>query len=422
VAAGYSAEVLCALKQAPTWMLKSLTWPHSVLGLLVAGDVVAAKAHLSGERKWTLSGPADWEAAGVYWATFFEDRNMARVCFEKASTSHWQCSKPDQASMAWNWLKLCGDVDCALRCLYADIDNGPTMGTVDPFAWHPLIAHADAWMTLFDRKDWAARYLEYAATAGAAEDVGRLFPVAMAWSCILRDDRRAATEAELAMGNKHESLMFASLYWYCIADDREKAKQCLWSKEWSDYPSARFRLELAQCMAMFRGFGDSDLSLRHAEALIDEVTREKQTNILVRCAAAELWSSVAGAGAENLLHVAADQAEETCELFDIAETWRRLAHLPADSRLAGACKVLEQAEEIAANYIDYYFCAHSWKTIVGDEASSERCLLKGEACACNPQGIALLARGWVELLGRPARSRKLVLEKSRTILPKDSTL
>ena len=300
--------------------------------------------------------------------------------------------------------------------------DGPPVVPGDGLVWHSLIAYADAWMTLFEQKNWAALYLEYASAAGAAEGEGGLFPAAMAWLCILRDESRAAALAERGMGNKHESLLFAELYWYCMAGNREKARQCLWSKEWSDYRSARFRLRLAQCIVMFRGFDDNEMNRRQAEALIDEVAREKQTDIRLRCATAELWSSVAGVGAEDLLVAAVTQAEETCELLEIAETWRRLAHLPADIQLSKAREVLEHAEAIAANAIDYHCCARSWKTVIGDEASSERCLLSGEACACDSQDISLLAQDWVELLGQQARAQKLVLEKSGKILAKDSTL
>ena len=420
VAAGYSAEVLRALKQVPTWMIKSLTWPHSVLRLLVADDLVAAKAHLSAGLRWTLSGPADWEAAGIYWAVFFNDRDMARVYFEKAVAAQPHRLEMDQATLAWDWLRLCDNTDCALLCLYGAMDSGPYGGSDDDMMWQPMIALAEAWMTLFNRKDWAGRYLEYASAAGTMHCVSGLFPAAIAWMCILQDEKRATALAEQAMGDKREALLSAPLYWCCIADDREKARKCLWSKEWSDYQSARFRLRLAQGIVMFQGVGDIQTSLGHAEALICEVTREKQTDIWTQCAAAELWSNVSGPGAEDLLVTAEAQAEETCGLLEIAETWRRLTHLSAETCLSGARKVLEHAEQIAAHPMDYYFCANSWKTVVGDEESTERCLLKGEAGASNTQEISLLAQCWTTMLGRPARTRKLILEKSRTILPKES--
>jgi hypothetical protein len=399
-------------------MLRSLVWPHSVLNLLVTGDDAAAKAHLSAGRDWTLCGMADWEAAGVYWATLFEDRQMARMCFEKAAAGHLQRYQTDQASLAWNWLRLCGDTDCALRCLYADMDAGPTGGTTDILAWHPLIAHADAWMTLFGREDWAAQYLEYASNAAASQGAAGLFPAAMAWMCILGAERKGASLAQQGMGTKGESLLSAALYWYCIANDREAARQCLWSKEWSNYQSGHFRLSLAQCLVMFKGLGSDQDFLRHAEALVREVTDEENTDIRTRCSAAELWSNMGGAGADTMLESAEAQAEESCELFDIAESWKRLVHLPADTRLSGVRKVLEHAEEIADNAIDYNFCANSWKTIAGDTEGTERCLTKGEDCASGPQDLSLLAQGWTKLLGRPAEARRLVLEKATPILIK----
>ena len=419
VAHGCATEIVAALGKAPPWMLQSLGWPHSALSLLATGDDAAARALLHDGRGWTLSGMADWEAAGVYWATFFEDRPMARTCFEKAAAGHLQRYQTDQASLASNWLRLCGDTDCALRCLYADMDCGPTGGTTDPLAWSPLIAHADAWMALFGRRDWAARYLEYASEAAAARGAAGMFPSAMAWTCILGQENESAALAERGMRNRDESLHFATLYWYCIASDRVKARQCLWSKEWSNYRSARFRLSLAQCLVMFNDLGRDTECLRHAEALVKEVTDEELTEIRTRCSAAELWSGAFGDGAESMLETAERQAEESCELFDIAESWRRLAHLAPEGRLFGVRKVLAHAEDIADNAMDYHFCANAWKTLAGDNEGAERCLVKGEDCACDPQDISLLAQGWTELLGRPTEARRLVLEKARSILVKE---
>lgn len=416
VARGYGQQVLVALRQAPAWLLRSLLWPHSVLSLLVAGDGAAAKAHLADARRSTLSAIADWEAAGVYWATFFQDRQMACDCFEKAAASQGPNLDADQACMAWDWLRLCGDQDRALSCLYAAMNAGPASGTIDALAWHPLVTHADAWMTLFDREDWAAQYLEYASAAAASGGGAGLFPTATAWMQILGNERRAAALAEQGMRSKGESIRCALLYWHCVANDREKAMECLWVKEWPNCRSPRFRLSLAQCTVMFKGFDGEEDCRCHAQGLIKEASAEELTDITTQCAAAKLWSSVAGAGAEDMLAAAEAQAKESCDLLEIADTWRRLAHVSAEMRLARAHQVLEHAEEIADNAIDYSLCAHSWRTVVGDLGNTERCLAKGEAWACEPQDMSLLAQGWVKLLGRPDEARRLVLEKSQTIL------
>jgi hypothetical protein len=409
VAQGCARQVITALEKAPPWMLRSLAWPHSALALLAAGDETAAKARLADGRGWTLSGNADWQAAGVYWATLFEDRDEARICFEKAAAGHLQRYQADQASLAANWLGLCGDVDCALRCLYADMESGPTGGTTSDLAWHPLIAHADAWMTLFDRKDWAAQYLGYASDAAACSRTGGLFHAAMGWMCVLGDERKAVALADRGQHSRAEVLPFAFLYWCCIANDREKARQCLWSKEWSNYGTGHFRLSLAKCLAMFSNLGDDAKCLRHAETLIKEVADEKQTKIQTRCSAAELWSKHFGDGAETMLVDAESKVQESCELIPVAESWARLAHLPSETRLSGIQKVLAHAEDLADNAMDYSFCADSWKTIAGDEVGAERCLTKGEDCARDPQDLSIIAKGWTTLLGRPADARRLIL-------------
>lgn len=420
VAEGCASQVLAALGAAPSWMLRSLTWPHSTLALLATGDESGAKAHLIGNRRWMLSETADWEAAGVYWATFFEDRTMARHCFEKASGGHSRNYYKNRDSLAWNWLKLCGDADAALQCLYTDMDSGPTAGTTDEFAWYPLIAHADAWMTLFNRKDWATRYLEYASMAAGAPSAGGVFSTAMAWMCILGDEERAMDLAKRGMKNQDEFYPRAALYWYCIANDQKKARQCLWSKKWSKYQSEGFRIGLAESIVMFKGFDRDEDCLRHAKALIAEVMAEKLTEIDTRCMAAEIWSTMVGQGAEDMLTTAAAQAGESCELFEVARAWRQMVHLTAETRLSGARTVLERAEEIANNAVDYYFCAHAWKTIVGDDQGTERSLIKGEDCANDVQDIATLAKGWTEFLGQPSETRRMVLEKSAPILIKEN--
>lgn len=418
VARGCAQDVLAALRNTPSWILRSLTWPHSVLDVFVSAGPAAAKAHLGDGRRWTLAGMADWEAAGVYCAALLEDRVLARTCFEKAAAGHLHRYQTDLRSLSWNWLRLCGDTDCALRCLYADMDSGPTGGSSDLLAWAPLIAHADAWTELFGRRDWASQYLEYASQAAAAPGAAGLFPAAIAWMSILGNEERSTDLARRAMSSKGEPLHFAMLYWHCVANDRAKAKDCLWSKQWSDYKSDRFRLCLAQCLVLFNQLGSGNEYVQHAEALVAEIARGETTDIRSLCSAAELWSATLGAGAEALLDTATGRAQESCELFDIAESWRRLPHLAPDTQLSGIGKVLARAEEIADNAMDFYFCARSWKTIAGDDSAVERCLVKGESCGCDPQDISLLAQGWTELLGRPEAARVLVLEKSPSILLK----
>ena len=420
VAEGCASQVLAALRTAPSWLFRSLTWPHSTLALLASGDDSEAKAHLSASRRWMLSETADWEAAGVYWATYFEDRTMARHCFEKASTGPTRNYYKTRDSLAWNWLKLCGDADAALQCLYTDMDSGPTAGTTDALAWYPLIAHADAWMSLFNRKDWATRYLDYASMWAGSRSAGGLFSTAMAWMCILGEEERAMDLAERGMNSRDEFSPHAALYWDCIANDPKKARQCLWSKTWSKYQSKGFRIGLAESIVMFKGFDRDEDCLRHAEALIVEVVAEKQTAIDTRCVAADVWSTLVGKGAEDMLTTAAAQAEESCELFEVARTWRQMVHLTAEARHFGARTVLERAEELADNAIDYYFCANAWKTTIGEENSAERCLIKGEACASDVQDVSMLAKGWTELLGQPSEARRMVLEISTPILIKDN--
>ena len=121
-----------------------------------------------------------------------------------------------------------------------------------------------------------------------------------------------------------------------------------------------------------------------------------------------------------MLTTAAAQAWESCELFEVARAWRQMVHLTAEARHSGASTVLERAEEIANNAIDYFFCAHAWKTIVGDDQGTERSLIKGEDCANDVQEIATLAKGWTELLGRPSETHRMVLEKSTPILIKEN--
>jgi hypothetical protein len=411
VAEGQSKAVLEALARAPRWLVKTLLWPHSVLGFLAANDEKGAIAHLTEASRWAPMVSEDWEAAGIYWAVLLKDRPMAAQCFERAIPDYSTDIYYGQISLAHAWLRSCGDTDSAMRRLYADPDTGQER--VD-LAWPPLIARADAWMSLFGRRDLAADYLKSASEAGSIGTCRGLFLAAMAWMGLLGDRQKAAALADQGLRNKDESLFYAALYWLCFADDPEKARQCLWSKEWSYYPSALFRITLARYMVMFRGFSTHQECLRHAEALIKEVAREDNITIFNRCKAAKLWSHLSGAGAEELLAAAANEAGESCDFLTVADAWRRMTHLSDNERLAKCTEALRRAESIAANAIDYSFCARSWKTLVGDEVNAKRCIIKGEECDGHEDAdeIVMLAQNWTQLLGRPDEARRLAGRKS----------
>ena len=405
VAEGQSKAVLKALAQAPRWLVKTLLWPHSVLGFLAADDEKGAVTHLTEASRWAPVGPDVWEEAGIYWAILLKDRQMAVRCFERAIPEYSTEIYYGQISLAHAWLWSCGDTESAMRRLYADPDTGQErVGLV----WPPLIARADAWMSLFDRRDLATDYLKSASKAGSMGTCRGLFLAAMAWMGSLGDRQQAAILANQGLRDKNESFFYAALYWLCFADDPDKARQCLWSKEWSYYPSTSFRLDLARAIVMFRGFNTRAECLRHAEALIQEVAREDNISFFRRCKAAKLWSCLSGAGAEELLVMAADQASESCELLMVADAMRQMTHLSDDERLAGCTEALRRAESIAANTPDYYLCAHSWKTVVGDDLNAERCLVAAEACECDADDISNLAQFWTQLLGRPDEARRLV--------------
>jgi hypothetical protein len=361
---------------------------------------------LTEASRWAPVGPGAWESAGIYWAILLKDRQMAVRCFERAIPEYSTDIYYGQISLAHAWLRACGDTESAMKSLYADPDAGQKrVGLV----WPPLIARADAWMSLFGRRDLAADYLKSASKAGSKGNCRGLFLAAMAWMGILGDRQQAAILAEQGMKDKNESFFYAALYCLCFADDLEKTRQCLWSKEWSDYPSASFRLDLARSIVMFRGFRKPAECLRHAEALIKEVAREDETKLQDRCKAAKLCSHIfGGKGAKELLAMAANQASESCEFLMVADAMRRMTHLSDGERLAGCTDALRQAESIAANTPDFYFCAHSWKTIVGDDLSAERCLIAAEACECNANDISDLARFWTQLLGRADKARRLM--------------
>lgn len=408
VAEGQAKAVLEMLARAPRWIVKTLLWPHSVLGFLAANNEKGAIAHLTEESRWTPMMSEGWEAAGIYWAFLLKDRQMSARCFERAAADCSTHTHYTHASLAQAWLRSCGDVDSAMKCLYAATDLDMSIG----LPWLPLIARADAWMSLFGRRDLAADYLKSASGAGVSGPGRGLFPAAMAWMGILGDRQKAATLANQGLRNKDESFFHAALYWLCFADDPEKARQCLWSKKWSYYPSAFFRINLARAIVMFRGFSTHAECLRHAKALIREIAREDNINFFDRCKAAKAWSHISGTGAEELLAAAANEAGESCDFIMVADAWRRMTHLSDDERMAGCTEALRRAESIAKNCIDYYICAHSWKTIAGDDLSAERCLVAAEGCRCDHNDISDLARFWTQLLGRPDEARRLSGRKS----------
>jgi hypothetical protein len=399
LARGCAPQVLLALGQTSSWLLRTLVWPHSALCLFVTGNESAARNELTSRLHQSSFEMADWQAAGVYFTTLFQDLAMARACLEKSASVPNDQSPINHRSLAWNWLKLCGDKVLATSSLHAGADSSALVLSDDTLSWFPPISRAAAWMELFGLENMAREQLDLASRAARPIGSGGLFPTAIAWMSILGDQDKATELAGHGMSSKSESLRFAVLYWCCIANNPEKAQECLWSKQWSDYSSDHFRLNLAQCLVLFNHLGRGREYQQHAEALVKEVLDEDPANVRNYCRAAELCSALDPNGTELISGVAQTQVQECCDALEIAKSWRRMWHITPDAQLSVVRKVLTHAETLADNAMDFYFCARSWRTVAGDEDGTRRCLTKGQTCTRDAQDMDLLKQGWRELLG-----------------------
>lgn len=402
-ARGHGQAVLDAISRAPRPFLNTLLWPHSALAFLAADDMESAREHLRNAGIWTPEEPSAWESAGIYWSVFLDDKQMAGLCFRKAAAACKEyLPNGNLNSLAHAYCLCCGDPESARRLLLsAHYDN---RYKIELYVLLELIERANAWKTLFNDEHYSTRCLE-AAAATAAKN-GELYCLAMAWNGLFGDKEKASALAKQGMESRYECLLPAAMYWRCFENAPEKARQCLWSRELSQYRSALFRMSLAKSIVMFNGLDSRPECLRAAECLIMEVADENETLVRHVCAAAELMSRLLGRGAKKLLEAAESRAEETCDLLSIAEAWKRLAHLPYDERHSLCAETLTRAESMAADEVDYILCAHAWKKEAGDELSAERCLRKAEQEKTESHD-EMLVSAWTKLLGRPNEARRL---------------
>jgi hypothetical protein len=402
VALGCANEVLAALRKMPKWKQDSLMWPHSALLHLANADDKTAREKLDQSPARAIYGTTDWQAAGVYWAVYFEDRKSARTCFEKACSR--KCPLPADPALLATYLRyLCGDEDAALLTLAAEWENRSAYDHGDVQDWQRWGYIAEAWVTLFDRPDLAATCLSYLPDSFC-------FSTALAWSCILGNDEEASAWSSRGMVQKHEEILPAALYACCIACDTALLHKVLWNPDWSHYQSINFRMNLARTFMLCSEHVQSRQAEKHAKALIYEVQMQPESDVSDLCRAATLWSQIAGEGAESILRKAEERADESCHWCKIAETWMGFAHLSDLERLAAARKSLEYAEELADDALDDYIIATSYKSIIGDDACVIRCIQKGGTRDGDMSDIAYVARAWVELLDLPKKAKWLITD------------
>jgi hypothetical protein len=357
VAAGYGESVVKAMRNLPDWLLQTLEWPHSVLRFVGTCNPRHARRHLEHGWRGAPVAPEAWAAAGVYAKVFLGDDVMAVKCLQKGEGGR------ALAGLATDWAALFHDHGNALRCL--QLTRGDKVWPDKEL----YLAAADAWAALPDGQEQIARSLTDAETCSAGWHPGP-FRLALAWAALQGDFDRARACAQRGMFDVSESLGDALLFWRCMPDGIEMADQCLKKSGWKSTVQAR--LAYAEGIIMRYPGDDPEMHGWAKNIILRAVARPDERSERLKWAATR-YSALFGNGAEAILTKGARSVKETCDALSLAEGWMEQVHLTWDDRRGGCEEMLTLAQSLAADPMDFSFCATAWKRLLGDHAAADRC-------------------------------------------------